>query len=85
LRRVGQADAINRILAGEVAEGFKPWRDPTNPRDPGLGVNKDPGGFGGPSGADANFLFMDRSVRYLRNMTSRDALQRLSMPREPDR
>src|SRR5262245_24887849 len=57
LRRVGRDDAANTILAGEVADGFKPWGDPTNLRDPGLGVNKVSGGFGGPSGSGANFLF----------------------------
>ena len=76
-RRVGPEDTSTTILIGEVAEGFKPWGDPTNLRDPGLGVNKVPGGFGGASGSGANFLFMDGSVRFLRNTTSREVLRRL--------
>lgn len=78
--RVGPGDASNTILAGEVAEGFKPWGDPANLRDPSLGVNQVPGGFGGPSGSGANFLFMDGSVRFLRDTTSREVLRRLSKP-----
>jgi prepilin-type processing-associated H-X9-DG protein len=81
LRRVEPEDAANTILAGEVADGFKPWGDPTNLRDPGLGVNKVSGGFGGLSGSGANFLFVDGSVRFLRDTTSRAVLRRLSGPR----
>ncbi|WP_406697276.1 hypothetical protein V5E97_00410 [Singulisphaera sp. Ch08] len=71
-------DAAHTILAGEVAEGFKPWGDPTNLRDPGLGVNQAPGGFGGPSGSGANLLFMDGSVQFFSNTTSPLVLRRLS-------
>ena len=35
-------------MAGEVAGDFKPWGDPTNWRDPALGINRSPEGFGGP-------------------------------------
>ena len=79
-RWVGPEDVSSTILMGEVAEGFKPWGDPTNLRDPGLGVNKVPGGFGGASGSGANFVFMDGSVRFLRNTTSPSVLRRLSLP-----
>jgi len=85
LRSVGPEEASNTILAGEVAEGFKPWGNPANLRDPGLGVNQVAGGFGGPSGSGANFLFVDGSVRFFRGTTSRDVLRRLSGPRPPDR
>ncbi|WP_406697272.1 H-X9-DG-CTERM domain-containing protein [Singulisphaera sp. Ch08] len=70
--------AAHTILAGEVAEGFKPWGDPTNLRDAGLGVNQAPGGFGGPSGAGANLLFMDGSVQFFSNTTSPLVFRRLS-------
>ena len=83
--RIRPDGSSNTILAGEVAEGFKPWGDPTNLRDPGLGVNKVPGGFGGQSGSGANFLFQDGSVRFLRNTTSRDVLRRLSTPGATER
>jgi prepilin-type processing-associated H-X9-DG protein len=85
VRRVGPGEAANTILAGEVADGFKPWGDATNLRDPGLGVNTVPEGFGGPTGAGANFLFVDGSVRFLRDTTSHEVLRRLSVPRPPDR
>ena len=85
LRRVGPGEASNTILAGEVAEGFKPWGDPSNLRDPGLGVNTVAGGFGGPSGSGANFLFVDGSVRFFKRTTSRDVLRRLSGPRPAGR
>jgi prepilin-type processing-associated H-X9-DG protein len=84
-RRVGPGDASTTILMGEVAEGFRPWGDPTNLRDPALGVNRVAGGFGGPSGSGANFLFMDGSVRFLRNTTSLEVLRRLSLPVTTDR
>ena len=73
----------NTILAGEVATRFKPWGDPTNLRDPGLGVNVVPDGFGGPSGDGANFLFTDGSVRFLSKSTDPAVLRRLSMPTRP--
>lgn len=78
--RIGPGGASNTILAGEVAEGFKPWGDPTNLRDPGLGINRVPGGFGGPSASGANFLFLDGSVRFFRDTTSPEVLRRLSRP-----
>jgi hypothetical protein len=54
-------------------------------RDPGLGVNTGPGGFGGPSGLGANFLFLVGSVRFLQNTTSRDVLRRMSRLHPTDR
>jgi hypothetical protein len=80
LRGAAVPNSSQLIAAGEVAEGFKAWGDPTNLRDPGLGVNKAPGGFGGPSGAGAYFLFMDGSVRYLMETTDVEILRRLSGP-----
>ena len=80
LPRSAISSSSQLIAAGEVAEGFKAWGDPTNLRDPGLGVNKAPGGFGGPSGAGAFFLFMDGSVRYLKESTDVEVLRRLSRP-----
>lgn len=83
--RVEAGEASQTILAGEVAEGFLPWGDPANLRDPGLGVNTTAAGFGGPSGSGANLLFVDGSVRFFRGTTSRDVLRRLSGPEPPGR
>jgi prepilin-type processing-associated H-X9-DG protein len=85
LDRPASGESANTILAGEVAEGFQPWGDPTNLRDPALGINKIPGGFGGPSGLGANLLFMDGSVRFFRDTTAPDVLRRLSSPKETRR
>jgi prepilin-type processing-associated H-X9-DG protein len=78
----GLGDASNTILAGEVVEGFKPWGDPTNLRDPGLGINKVHGGFGGPSGSGAQVLFLDGSVRFLKDTTPRTVLRNLGDPQK---
>jgi prepilin-type processing-associated H-X9-DG protein len=85
LSQSASGESANTVLAGEVAEGFQPWGDPTNLRDPGLGINKVPAGFGGPSGSGANLLFMDGSVRFFRDTTSPDVLRRLSSPKEARR
>lgn len=75
--------AANTIVAGEAAKRFKAWGDPANLRDPSRGINQDPEGFGGPSGAGAQVLFLDGSVRYLGRATSPKVLQGLSFPRPP--
>ena len=74
-------DGISQtILAGEVPAGFKPWGDPTNWRDPALGVNRVPEGFGGPYEGGANFTFADGSVRFLKNRITPRVLQALGTP-----
>src|SRR5712692_8163099 len=49
----------NTLLTGEASGNFKPWSYPANWRDPALGINKTPDGFGGPwrSARGANFTF----------------------------
>jgi hypothetical protein len=79
-RLVRSGDSSTTILAGEVAAGFRPWGDPGNLRDPGLGVNASPAGFGGPSGSGAHFVFLDGSVRFLKATTDPGVLRRLSRP-----
>ena len=83
LRRVGPGEGGEHDPGGRGRRGLQALGDPTNLRDPGLGVNKVPGGFGGPSGSGANFLFVDGSVRFLRDTTSREVLRRLSVPGPP--
>jgi prepilin-type processing-associated H-X9-DG protein len=75
--------AANTIVAGEAAEGFRAWGDPANLRDPARGINRDPDGFGGPSGAGAQMLFLDGSVRFFTRTTGPDVLRRLGQPRPP--
>jgi prepilin-type processing-associated H-X9-DG protein len=68
------------IIAGEVAGDFKPWGYPVNWRDPALGINRSPEGFGGPSPGGANFLFMDGSVHFLKNHIDPQVLKSLGTP-----
>jgi prepilin-type processing-associated H-X9-DG protein len=70
----------NTLMAGEVTAGFKAWGDPTNWRDPGLGLNQNPGGFGSPSPGGVNFLMVDGSVRFLKNTIDHRVLKALSTP-----
>jgi len=68
------------IMAGEVATGFKPWGDPLNWRDPALGVNRSPEGFGSTYQEGAQFLFADGSVRFIKNSVSLSVMKALSTP-----
>jgi prepilin-type processing-associated H-X9-DG protein len=68
------------ILAGEIAAGFKPWGNPTNWRDPALGINRTPGGFGSPFKGGANFLFVDGTVRFLKDSIDPGVLKALGTP-----
>ena len=68
------------LMAGEVPAGFKPWGDPTNWRDPAKGVNRVPGGFGGPYAGGANFSFADGSVRFIKNSINPRVLEALGTP-----
>jgi hypothetical protein len=72
----------NTILAGDAAGNFLPWGHPLNWRDPMLGINTTPDGFGWPvkSDAGATFVFADGSVRFLRNGTDPKVLKALSTP-----
>lgn len=71
----------NTLFAGEVNSDFKPWGYPANWRDPALGINRSPRGFGGQQGRSvAVFLFADGGVRNLSNFTSPAVLKALSTP-----
>jgi hypothetical protein len=75
------AGRSNTILAGEMATRFKPWGDPSNLVDPGLGINQSPEGYGGPSGQRAYLGFADGSVRSFSAKTDPEVLRRLSGPK----
>jgi prepilin-type processing-associated H-X9-DG protein len=68
------------IMAGEVKSNLKPWGDPVNWRDVALGINRRPDGFGGPSPGGANFLFVDGSVRFIKDRTDPRVLKALGTP-----
>jgi prepilin-type processing-associated H-X9-DG protein len=75
----------NTLMAGEVKSRFKPWGDPTNWRDPSLGINRSPDGFGGPFEGGASFLFVDGSVRFIKNTIDPSVLKALSTPQGGER
>ena len=83
-RRLSLADfkdgTSNTILAGEIAEEFPPWGKPGNWRDPALGLNRRPDGFGGPFPGGANLLFADGSVRFIYNGVKPKVIQALATP-----
>jgi hypothetical protein len=74
----------NTLLVGEAAGNFKPWGYPANSRDPALGINKTPDGFGAPwqiKGAKgALFMFADGSTRFLKEDIDPATLKALSTP-----
>lgn len=70
----------NTILAGEIKSNIKPWGDPLNFRDPGLGINQSRRGFGGPFTGGAHFLFSDGSVRFVSEKIDPAVLKALSTP-----
>jgi len=76
----------NTIMAGEIAQRFPPWGKPGNWRDPAKGINRSPLGFGGPwrahnAGAGANFVFLDGSVRFIRDTVDPKVLEAFGTPR----
>ena len=74
----------NTILVGDVSAGFKQWGDPTNVRDPGLGLGKTPDQFGSPFQGGAHFVMGDGSVRFISENIDRDVLKALATPDEGD-
>ncbi len=84
--RILSADDINdgtseTILAGELVSRFRAWGDPLNVRDPALGVNQDPDGFGGPwEGRGAQFVFADGRVQFVNAKIDPAVLRALATP-----
>ncbi|WP_417387960.1 DUF1559 domain-containing protein [Gimesia sp.] len=72
------------ILAGEVSTGIKAWGDPTNFRDPQLGINASPNGFGSPFPGGAHILLGDGSVRFITDNIDPQILKALSTPNGGD-
>jgi len=70
----------NTISSGEVNSEFKPWSHPLNWRDPMLGINRVPDGFGSPFTGGAHFLLGDGSVRFISDSIDPTVLKALATP-----
>jgi len=79
LRKITDGSS-NTILAGEVRSDIKAWGDPTNFRDPNLGINASPNGFGSPYLGGAHFLLADGSVRFISEKIDPRTLRALATP-----
>jgi prepilin-type processing-associated H-X9-DG protein len=72
--------AAQTIMVGEAAGNFRPWGDPVNWRDPALGINKSPEGFGSPFPGGAQVLFADGSVHFIKDTIDPKVLKALGTP-----
>lgn len=68
------------MIVSEAAGEFRPWADPRNWRDPKLGINRSPLGFGSPFPGGASFLFADGSVKFLQNRTNQRVFEAICTP-----
>lgn len=72
------------LLVGETRFRHKAWGDPTNLRDPTLGLSVSPNGFGSQSSRGVVFLRADGSVKDLDNDIAPEILKALSTPASGD-
>ena len=74
----------NTLLTGEITDELPAWGEPTNWRDPALGIGTSPGGFKGPwtsgKGHTALFTFADGSVRSISGSIDPQVLKALATP-----
>lgn len=68
----------NVLLIGEINSEYPPWGKPGNWREPALGLNRSPKGFGGPIKSIVYFGLLDGSVRTFRSNSDSDFLLFLS-------
>lgn len=76
--------AENTIMIGQAIDNLKPWGQPINWRDPALGINQSPNGFGNAPRTGALVLMADGHVKFLPTNTSPAVLKALSTPAAGD-
>jgi hypothetical protein len=75
------SDKSNTILIGEVNAVPVAWGNPVNWRDPAIGINRSPRGFGGPPNArGVTFLMADCSVRFVSDTVNPEVLRTMASP-----
>jgi hypothetical protein len=73
--------ASNTLMIGEIPAKFPPWAKPRTNRDPALGINRSPDGFGSPSGNEGTvFLMADGSVRELSRQIAPEVVEAFGTP-----
>ena len=70
----------NTIMLGEIKENLPAWGNPLNGRNPQLGVNKSPYGFGSHFHGVMSFAFCDGSVRTVSEDIDPEVLKSFSTP-----
>ena len=77
----------NTIMLGEIKENLPAWGNPLNGRNPQLGVNKSPYGFGSHFRNGMNFAFCDGAARFIANDIDPVVLKAISTPNggEPEK
>jgi hypothetical protein len=70
----------NTIFSGEVIQNLHAWGSPLNSRNPKLGINKSPYGFGSKHVNGMNFAFGDCAVRFFNEQTDQKILDALATP-----
>lgn len=70
------------IMLGEISTRLPAWGEPLNARDPALGINRHPLGFGAPRKmrGGANMLFLDGSGRFINENIDPRILKALATP-----
>ena len=70
----------NTLLVGEVVAHPQPWGQPGNCRDPRLGINQSPHGFGSPFKGGCNYLMADGAVRFMDEKIDPQVLEAIATP-----
>jgi len=70
----------NTLLIGGINTRIPAWSAPGNWRDPALGINRVPHGFGSPFEGMCHFLMMDGSVQSFSKDIDPDVLKALATP-----